>query len=168
MGREIRRVPADWRHPMEVRNGREGYRPLFDQDYQSAALEWIANFDAWRSGTHENCAKHAKDYPFYWEWNGGPPDKESYRDRAWTEEEATHFQIYETVSEGTPVSPVFATKEEMIEYLVQHGDFWDKQRGNGGWSREAATAFVNAGSACSMMVNNGVISEPRDAAMYRT
>ena len=74
---------------------------------------------------------------------------------------ATWWQVYETVSEGTPVSPPFATPDELIDYLVAHGDFWDQQRrergdtimNNDPWSREQAEAFVRGpGWAPSMVV----------------
>jgi hypothetical protein len=76
----------------------------------------------------------------------------------------TWFQVYETVSEGTPVTPPFATKEELVDYLVANGDFWDQHRGDGGWSRENAEAFVGAGFAMSLVVNTatGTIKAPRD------
>jgi hypothetical protein len=52
------------------------------------------------------------------------------------------FQVYETLSEGTPVSPPFAVQEDLIKYLVANGDFWNQQRGEGGWSEIAARNFV--------------------------
>lgn len=55
-----------------------------------------------------------------------PPEREYYR--SWKDEDATWFQVWETVSEGTPVTPPFATKEELIDYLVANGDFWDQKR----------------------------------------
>lgn len=80
--------------------------------------------------------------------------------------DATWFQMYETVSEGTPVSPPFPSLDALEDYLVNHGDFWDQRRGSGGWRREAAKSFCADGFACSMIVqitNKGtVILEPRD------
>ena len=35
--------------------------------------------------------------------------------------EKTAFQLYENVSEGSPVSPVFTTREELAEWLEQKG-----------------------------------------------
>jgi hypothetical protein len=31
-----------------------------------------------------------------------------------------HFQMYETTSEGTPISPVFALAEELAQWLADH------------------------------------------------
>src|SRR5271156_6251442 len=107
MGREIRKVPKDWQHPRwtadnTIRSNLIGkFQPLFDGDYDTVAQEWIANFALWQAGKHP----HQEDY-YFWEYDS-PPDRESYRERKWTEAEATHFVVYETVSEGTPVTPAF-------------------------------------------------------------
>lgn len=68
----------------------------------------------------------------------------------WTEPPTGEWwQVWETVSEGSPVSPPFATPEELIDYLVEGGDAWTRDRqatGRASWdrppSREAATRFV--------------------------
>lgn len=39
-----------------------------------------------------------------------------------SEEEKTCFQIYENVTEGSPVSPVFETQDEMINWLKKQGN----------------------------------------------
>lgn len=163
MGREIRRVPADWQHPVNERcpHGPRPctpccYRPLYDDDYQSAAEQWMAGYAAFVPDKHSQ---------YFWEYEG-PPDSERYRARRWTSEEATHYQVYETVSEGTPVSPSQPSKEALVDYLVGHGDFWDQRRGVGGWSRESAERFVKHEWAPSMIVERTAtsvsIKEPRD------
>jgi hypothetical protein len=52
-------------------------------------------------------------------WEGGPPRPDSYRPAF--ESAPTAFQVYETVSEGTPISPVFETRDELIDWLVNDG-----------------------------------------------
>lgn len=60
------------------------------------------------------------------------------------------WQLWETVSEGSPQSPVFETKEELSFWMQENGD------GNSaGYSKESADAFVNAGWAPSMMLIDG-------------
>jgi hypothetical protein len=150
MGREIRRVPPNWEHPKDERGN---YKALYDQDFNSAAREWLDGCIAWENGTHEDLIKDPelkKKYPYYWQLNDDPPDEEYYRP-AFTEE-PTWYQVYETVSEGTPVTPPFATKEELINYLVEYGDFWDQKRGHGGYAYDAAESFVNSGWAPSFVV----------------
>jgi hypothetical protein len=166
MGREIRKVPKNWEHPKSDRGYGRGmeFTPLYDQDYLTEITEWIKNHELWLKGEHEDQKEpDGCKEKFYAEWGGDPPHVEAYRP-AWTEP-ADHFQVYETVSEGTPVSPVFATKEEMIEYLVANGDFWDQRRGNGGWSRSAAEGFVKFESCPSLIIANGkVMTGPESCA----
>ena len=40
----------------------------------------------------------------------------------WTDEERTHYQWYENVSEGTPMSPPFSTKARLVQFIVENGD----------------------------------------------
>lgn len=75
------------------------------------------------------------------------------------------WQIWETVTEGSPVTPAFATREELIDHLVQHGDAWDQGRGDGGWSRKNAESFVEAEWSPSLIAMGGQCYEPRDGGM---
>jgi hypothetical protein len=175
MGREIRRVPPDWEHPKRERCEHHPKcdpvcdQPLYDEDYDEAAQEWMREFAEWeadKDGVRTEASTSTYFTRYFWDWHGSPPDKDYYRSRKWTTAEATNYQIYETVSEGTPVTPHFATKEELIDYLVEHGDLWDQQRGAGGWTRENAESFVSRGYAVSLTVNRTAtsvtIKEPRD------
>lgn len=182
MGREIRKVIPNWEHPRQQcehspwkggcddakLNGGKCAQPLYDHDYESTAEEWLKGLAAWEAGEDPDRAQQEKDDGhriYFWEWEGTPPAREYYRPK-WTEEEATWFQVYETVSEGTPVTPAFATKEELVDYLVAKGDYWDQHRGDGGWSRKNAEAFVGVGFAMSMVVSHTAegteIKTPRD------
>ena len=167
MGREIRMVPAGWDHPKTMRHwGKEDHQPMYDRTYASAVAEWKADFAKWEAGERRSYFDPA-DYPDgveYWEWESTPPERAYYR--PWLDDEAVWFQVWETVSEGTPVTPPFATKEELVDYLVEHGDFWDQKRGDGGWSREGAERFVGSGWSPSMMVvasaEGNTVLTPRD------
>lgn len=155
MGREIRRVPAGWEHPRQYcrhspwaggcdeAKAHGGYclKPLYDHSYEEAARDWMAEFRKWDALPVGHEDKGSEE--FFWDWHGTPPDKEYYRP-AWTDEERTHYQIYETASEGTPVSPVFASLEEMTEWLVSQGT-----------SRHAAESFAKSGWVPSMVIHNG-------------
>lgn len=135
MGREIRRVPANWQHP---KNETGRYIPLYE-DYAAA----LAGFE---KDIAEKGLSEAIEY------NGGGPLKCDYVDYGGAE--ATWWQLYETVSEGTPVSPPFATPEELIEHLVRHGDFWCTGQG---YSRKAAEAVVRGGWAPSAIAIGGKV-----------
>lgn len=67
--------------------------------------------------------------------NMDPAIKEQYD--AWKGYEPTEgpdWQLWETVSEGSPISPVFPTRETFVEYLVSTGT-----------TRSASEAFANSG-----------------------
>jgi len=135
MGREIRRVPPGWEHPKP-----DGvYTPLRDEDYETAAAEWTRGNELWQKGEHPEQIERYNDKPVSFnDWHGSFPDRSCYRSSRWTEE-PTHYQIYETVSEGTPVSPVFADLDEMEMWLLQEG-----------YSPHAAATFCKTGYAPSL------------------
>lgn len=58
------------------------------------------------------------------------------------------WQLWETVSEGSPISPVFATKEEFVGYLVGQG-----------YSKESAEAFAEDGYCSSALIVDGKMYE---------
>lgn len=174
MGREIRRVPPNWQHPKKdffnFRKGfsEERYQPMYDRPFAPVMREWFQSWESWERGERpEHCREDDKNLA-YWEWDCGPPDPLYYQPE-WKPEEMTWYQVYETVTQGTPVTPAFATPEELIDYLATHGDFWDQLRvregrreGPAAWGKPAAEQFVRRGFAFSLMVKDGQVFEPRD------
>ena len=161
MGREIRRVPEGWEHPrythenvpvgLSSRIG--GYMPLLDEPFTEAMREWVDAWEAWERGERPDyCSDKNRDMDF-WEWDGGPPDPGYHRPQ-WSDDEATHFQYYETVSEGTPLSPPMPSLEALADWLCSNLDEW----GKGPMSREAAEAFCKSGWAPSMVMKGGHIA----------
>ena len=138
MGREIRKVPPHWDHPKDI-HGR--LIPMFDRTFTQAATDWKEGFAKWESGERPDYCTDESMTLEYWEYSGAPPNRDSYR--SWTDSEATWFQVWETVSEGTPVTPPFTTKHELVDYLVQHGDFWAQRCGEGGYSVKAAQKVIS-------------------------
>lgn len=155
MGREIRKVPKNWDHPKSERYP-ERYQPLLDIYYPDASKKWMDNAVLWSKGIHPNQVDYC-DY--YWEYES-VPDHEYCRN--YKDEDAVWFQVYETVSEGTPVTPPFETEAELVDYLVENGDFWDQRRGDGPWSMENAESFIGVGFALSAVISNGVMLAPKD------
>lgn len=91
--------------------------------------------------------------PFYTDDDGVTKDlSDTYRPD-WPEETRTAFQVYETVSEGTPVSPVFQTEEELVAWLCDPSRSDERLPR---MSREAAARFVEHGSVPSLMSIPGV------------
>lgn len=115
MSREVRRVPADW-DPREIKNAYGHVQPHFDEVWEDAFEEYVKSYESWKAGTHPDFAEYGKAHSFL-DWVGGPPDPDYYRPR-WPDESRTHFMMYSTTSEGSPMSPAFATIEELAHWLA--------------------------------------------------
>jgi hypothetical protein len=204
MGREVRRVPANWQHPKQIRReyrgGREQvierHRPMLDSSYEDAVAGYHKGLADWLEG-HRRWGEG-----FYRKWDGTEvPRAEALRDAAnyvnkereqhafsadyreeelrryetglcsWAEfagEPPRHpdpddympsgpwFQLFETVSEGTPLPPPFETEDGLVFWLSNNPDFWGTR-----WSREAAENIVRGGWAPSLVVT-------RDGGEVRT
>lgn len=152
MGREVRRVPADWQHPKEQKFDHRGawverYKPLHPgEDYEPLAAEFMEKANA-------EGLQAAIDWC-------GCPDKEDYMPN-WPADQRTHLMMYEDTSEGTPISPAFETPEELARWLVDNeaSAFGGSKGSYEGWLRVA-----KGGWAPSMVVADGVMTSGVDAA----
>lgn len=120
MGVEIRLVPAYWNHPTryERSNPRHlEFQPMRQQFYLDAAEEWLKDCIAWANKTHP---EYDPAYPYYWDYDSPSPEKAYYA--PYKKEECGWFQLYETVTEGTPLSPPFLTARQLIHHLCSMGD----------------------------------------------
>jgi hypothetical protein len=121
MGREVRRVPADWNHPKDGRV----YRPLYGHSFAKRLAEWEEGKAQWDRGYESNCKggwepKKERDYKCsYDDWDGPRPEEKDYMPD-WPEVERTHYQMYETCTEGTPISPVMETPEKLARWLADN------------------------------------------------
>lgn len=123
MSREVRRVPKDWQHP---RGSGGDYVPLFGRSYAADLEEWETNFAQWRRGYRDDW--HGGWTPrvgaelnmSFEEWYGERPRAERYMPD-WPDVARTHLQMYESTTEGTPISPVMATAEELADWLASNG-----------------------------------------------
>jgi hypothetical protein len=155
MGHEIRRIPSNWEHPKEQKGqyeyGRfvvkEVFKPLYDSSFNESAQEWLDDLALWLKGEHPrqlepdyDATAYPKTIRGYSEQFEKFPNLDYYRPE-WDEADCTAYQIYETVSEGTPVSPVFQTEQEIIDWLVSQG-----------LSLNSATQFVKTKWAPSMLM----------------
>jgi hypothetical protein len=129
MVREIRRVPPNWKHPrLKSREYSADWKevllqPMYDQHFDDVFADWLADFDHMRAGDLDEPEREL--YPRgLADWlNDGerPPDPACYR--PWKDDEATWYQVWATEGadgQGTPITPPFATREELVEYLVNH------------------------------------------------
>lgn len=110
MSRAVRRVPMDWQHPMEWRDlwdrntgvirAKFVFKPLYDRSYADALADFAANPD---------------------NWDGQEPQQDDYMPSfSSVAPESLGYCMYEETSEGTPLSPVFATPEELAHWLADH------------------------------------------------
>lgn len=148
-------VPPNWQHP---KNDRGHLQTMYHGNFADKFAAWLADFDRIRAGDltsiERECYAEPGMNPLA-EWlrdEGTPLDPKGYE--PWRKEGATWVQVWETVSEGTPVTPPFATKAELVDYLVAGGDDWDRKSGRGGYSRAQAEAFVEQGWVPSMVLMN--------------
>lgn len=143
MGREVRMVPPDWRHP---KNEKGNYIPMWARSYENAVRdweaedlpEWIEGARLWATGLVKSSRgtetidevvarteeyRRPQTYPTYEWWAGDVPRKPRPEDYMpdWPAEQRTHFMMYEDTSEGTPISPAFATAEELARWLADTG-----------------------------------------------
>jgi hypothetical protein len=127
MGREVRRVPADWQHPkQQVHNYYTGivveqYKPLYSGDlYQASVDEWDEECAKWKAGWRPDyCTDPETRAMTYEQYSGQRPHKDDYMPD-WPAEQRTHLMMYEDTSEGTPISPAFETPEELARWLVDN------------------------------------------------
>jgi hypothetical protein len=128
VGREVRRVPAYWQHPKEqypdYRTGRmvERYKPLYEGElYRNSVDDWDEECAKWKSGWRPDyCTDENRRAMEYEQWAGQRPHRDDYMPN-WPDETRTHYMMYETTSEGTPISPAFATPEDLARWLADTG-----------------------------------------------
>jgi hypothetical protein len=70
----------------------------------------------------------------------------------------TAWQLWETVSEGSPITPPFPAPEELIKHLVNKGDAWGHK-----WTRSQAEAMVAEKWAPSMVMSGGRLMQSHQA-----
>jgi len=124
MGREIRRVPKNWEHPIGS-DGRQ-YKALWDGNYDEELADYQKHLNQWNKGftdDYEGGWKPIEDRHrnmTFSDWHGGRPYKEDYMPK-WSDEEKTHIVMYETCTEGTPISPAFDNPQDLAQWLFDNG-----------------------------------------------
>jgi hypothetical protein len=153
MGREVRRVPKDWQHPRED-NG--NFKPLFDGSFASYLAEWNEENDKWSRGEFPDYAHEDNKKMSYSEWNGDQPKACDYMPD-WPDSERTHLMMYETTTEGTPISPAFETPEELAKWLYENeaSAFGDSTASYEGWLRVANDGYA---PSCVITSNGELVS----------
>jgi hypothetical protein len=162
MGREVRRVPADWQHPKAFNSyrGCDEFVPLHEGGYcggyAAQAAEWDEGWAKWQEGL---CSVGGDWEPIdpehfgtsYTGWAGARPSPDDYMPD-WPDELRTHYMMYEDTSEGTPISPAFASPEELARWLADNGA---SAFANMTATYEQWLPVCRGGFAPSMVVENG-------------
>lgn len=95
---KIRRVPANWEHPKDDQGQ---FIPMFERfPYPPAEIEEGLQ-DGWLINEPPNYGVAVM------------PD--------WPDRKRTHVQLYENITEGTPVSPVLGSPEELARWIKANG-----------------------------------------------
>ncbi len=122
MGRNVRKVPGNWQHPKDAKGL---YIPLFGGPYSVVAAQWDKDEQDWNNGFCDDgtgklveLSDDQKGHPYSWYDDERPKAKDFMPE--WPEEQRTHFMMYETTTEGTPISPTFETKEELAHWLTNN------------------------------------------------
>ena len=121
--REVRPVPLDWQHPREpgtYSDGSPRYRPLYSRASMLSHLEFNADCPP-----DELTDVDPDDYMP--EMAGGTP---------------YGYQLYETTTEGTPVSPVFPSLQELAAWCEDGATVFARFK----WTREQWLASFEADS----------------------
>lgn len=129
---EVRHVAADWRHPT---NPDGSFLPLFDRRASVAIAEWNEGLGLWMGGYTRTFDVDSDGAPMevlspipegcrldLWGWiafRGPRPDESDYMPD-WTSRQATHLMLYEGILKGVPISPAFATAEELARWAVDN------------------------------------------------
>jgi hypothetical protein len=107
MGREVRLVTKDWKHPKDE-NGK--YISLFEWSYDE-------DLKSYNDGMKEFIESKRGDEDSYREYAGEKPNKNHYMPRM---EGDLYLMMYQNTSEGTPLSPAFKTPEELARWCTDN------------------------------------------------
>ena len=124
MGREIRMVPEGWEHPKKADGN---YKPLMGYKFSKCLMEWEEDRDQWLKGLRRKWNIEGPDSwvpieadDYFSDYVNDKPNPEDYMPE-FQEGTANHYMMYEDTSEGTPISPSFATPEELARWLADNG-----------------------------------------------
>lgn len=171
MGREVRKIPVNWVHPVDSKGN---FIPLLGGNFTVNLKEFELEEEYWKKGlrraygediefrdSNGSWAKREDKYlsmPFE-EWQGWRPRKEDYMPE-WPAEDCVLYVMYESTSEGTPISPPMKTPEELARWLVKSNA---SAFGASTATYENWLATINRGFAVSAVVTNGQVKSGVEA-----
>lgn len=165
---DFTRVPLTDEHRAivaeKMRNGGNSWLP-FDNGYRPTAAEvneWAIrttghdSLNSWvcvtakcqRLGVPERCEFCGGDGAIWFSERIKQLADAWYDDERYGPPEGDGWQVWETVSEGSPISPVFTDADGVYRWLLQQG-----------YSQPAALAFIDAQWAPSMVMVGGEVKD---------
>ncbi len=87
-------------------------------DYDEEERQWLAGFVRDGAGWAPKDEDHLAMWCFA-DWSGERPHHGEFMP-SWPEEQRTHLQMYETTTEGTPISPVMPDAESLATWLYEN------------------------------------------------
>lgn len=129
---------ATYREAMGLGDG-EVFIPLHDQSFEQACDEWDEYLAQWGLGTYPDQPQDMlRTLVGFEEWHGPRPSLRQGHStfRPHFEEDASCYQLYETISEGTPISPVYCDINSLFRWMITDGGRDDK------WTEEQALELV--------------------------
>lgn len=148
----------EYQEKLERPSEREKLYPQYQGEERENNIR--KRLDFLREHSNHDCPRTREAYE---EQYGHRPEIENNGEgfcyRTWRPEEGTWYQVWQTVSEGSPVTPPFETKVGLADYLATHGTFWDKTP----WDFNAALRFIEAGWAPTMIASaSGGVQDVRE------
>jgi hypothetical protein len=161
MGREVRRVTADWEpHTQPLHDGIK---------YEEAVRAWEEAKALWDQGLLYDGKSKSPEYEkiSFEEYYGARPDPKDYT-KTRPGDALTHIVLYENTSEGTPLSPKFPLGEEeaLAKWLA---DNKTSAFGNMTASYEGWLAMIRQGSSLGAVASShaGLISGVEACKVFR-
>jgi hypothetical protein len=156
MAYEIRRVPGNWQHPKDA-DGR--YIGLFETSrFKRDAQRWDEENEMWLKGYRSDGRSNyvpiepEHQHKSYVEWTQERPELRNYMPQ-WANDERTHYMIYESVTEGTPISPAFRNAVDLLNWLIAENVKESQDRGKEitFWKRWVQQEIKAANLTCGIL-----------------
>jgi len=138
MGRELRRVPLDFDAPLK--KGWKGYliTNASKEDFEEFPVKSCRECEDKFEDRDDFCLEEKTSYCVFYnskwrnKWYEEPPKGDGY-------------QLWETTSEGSPITPVFKTLDELCEYAETNcSTFSDFKASKEQWKRMLSKGLVYA------------------------
>lgn len=151
MGREIKRVPLEFDWPL-------GYVwPGFLLHMCEAEMHWA---------TKKEYPEYCEDCKHFALLSGLVDDRSGCPNVKIYPPKGDGWQLWETISEGSPITPVFATADDLVDHMCRPDPKESPIPWDTGYSREAAENFVKElGWAPSLVVSSVGVQGGVEAAL---